>query len=268
MTGDVISSGGQGDYEETPYEDQSWEIIGDLEEDPQFNAMELEVLRSHEFRVDPMFADYGGTTDSNVKKKWHQSHSNEVCAYPREDTPDPQKIIEELKAAHQQELQKVREQALTEGKEAGKQEALQAQQEKDQKLNTALQQFLEDFQTQVVQAMGKIEANAVKFSLEVAKKIIDTAVDVNPEYIIKIVNEALEHAGTSIVQRVRVSPQDYEFIEVMGVRKLMTEYDGSWDFEADQSVRAGCIVETTAGEIDYQLDEAWERIKEQVVKVS
>jgi flagellar biosynthesis/type III secretory pathway protein FliH len=47
----------------------------------------------------------------------------------------------------------------------------------------------------------------------------------------------------------------------------MKEYDGSWSFVQDETIRAGCVVETSSGEVDFRLDQAWERIKDNVVKV-
>ena len=87
------------------------------------------------------------------------------------------------------------------------------------------------------------------------------------EYINDVIRAGLERLGSSRPLRIRVSAQDFEFIEVVGIAKSMKEYDGTWAFVADESINAGCIVETSAGEIDFQLDEAWERIKQNVVSI-
>ena len=112
-----------------------------------------------------------------------------------------------------------------------------------------------------------MERQAVELALQVARKIIEQAVEINPEYIIPIIREAITSSGSAIIRKVRISPQDMEFVEYAGLRKQLKEFDGSWDFEADESIRSGCIVETSASQIDYQLDKAWERVRDQVVKV-
>ena len=35
--------------------------------------------------------------------------------------------------------------------------------------------------------------------------------------------------------------------------------------EADESIHMGCILVTSAGEVDYDLEKGWERIRSQVV---
>ena len=118
------------------------------------------------------------------------------------------------------------------------------------------------------EAARKVESEAVKFSVEIAEKLVGHAVEINPEYILPIIREALSKAGTANINRVRVSPEDFEFIEVVGVRKVIQEKEGSWDFEADETIRSGCVIDTSAGEIDFRLDEAFKRIADSVVRIA
>src|SRR5690606_16120529 len=118
-------------------------------------------------------------------------------------------------------------------------------------------EVLKDLARQIEERITQTEKDAVALALEISKKIIDTTVEVNPEYLVHIVREALGQAGAAAIRKIRVSPQDYEFIEVVGLRRQF-ESEGSWDFEADETIRSGCIVETSGGEIDFQLDRAWE----------
>ena len=79
--------------------------------------------------------------------------------------------------------------------------------------------------------------------------------------------EALKYAGTASIKKVKVSAQDLEFIEVMGLSKKLKEFDGSWAFEADENLKSGCVIETSAGEVDFNLEKSWERIAESVVRI-
>jgi flagellar assembly protein FliH len=135
------------------------------------------------------------------------------------------------------------------------------------KRNESIEIVLKDLIQQSERTLQELESDAVKFSLEIAKKLVGQAVEINPEYIIEIVREALSKVGSALIERVRVSPQDFEFIEIFGVRKMLDDSDQSWNFESDETVRSGCVVDTSAGEIDYQLEEAWQRIAEQVMRV-
>jgi len=53
----------------------------------------------------------------------------------------------------------------------------------------------------------------------------------------------------------------------MGIARMLKEYDGTWLFEADEGIKSGCVVETSAGVVDFQLDQAWERVAGNVVRV-
>lgn len=262
----VDSGQTQENYQETPYADQSWEIIGEVSEEQVFIPMDVPVVSSNQFAVDPMFADYGGITSGESTNRWHLPEGESVETFTVEDTRDAE--IEELQRQHAEELERVK----AEIKEQATQEAIEATkteyETQMQLMHETFRALFEDLQAQIQENFSRIEAGALELSLSIAKKLVDGAVDINPEYIVKLVHEALEKTGTAIVHRVRVSPQDMEFIDVVGIRKLIKEYDGSWDFEADETVKSGCVVETSAGEIDYQLDAAWERICDQVMKVS
>jgi flagellar biosynthesis/type III secretory pathway protein FliH len=116
------------------------------------------------------------------------------------------------------------------------------------------------------QELQALEASAVKLAVEIGEKIVGHAVEINPEYITNIVRQALGKAGGAAIKTVRVSPQDLEFIQVVGVAKQLKEFDGTWAFEADDTIRAGCVVSTSAGEVDFQIDKAWERMRDAVLK--
>ena len=89
---------------------------------------------------------------------------------------------------------------------------------------------------------------------------------INPEYITQIVKEAVRSVGGASILRVRVSPEDMEFIKVVGLSEQLGELAKGWAFEADATIKSGCIVDSSAGEADFQLDRAWERIRAGVIK--
>ncbi|MCI5064277.1 hypothetical protein MRY87_00980 [bacterium] len=256
----------QSDYQETPYEDASWEIIDEVDENPQFAPLEMEVLNAGEFSVDPMFEDYGGTAPADTVRLFHATdvHQTEPSVSPEELL---RREIAELREKHAQELQALEASALERGREEGRAAREAEHEASKQQVDESIQTVIRDMFQQLKETVTELEEHSVQFSLEVAKKIIGSSVEVNPEYIVEIVQEALKQAGTALIKKIRVSPEDFEFIEVLGVRKVIQGFDGSWDFEADATINSGCVVDTSAGEIDYQLDEAWERIAEEVVRV-
>ncbi|MEZ4755119.1 MAG: FliH/SctL family protein [Bdellovibrionota bacterium] len=253
----------QASYQETPYTDASWEVIGEPPGEEVFVPMEVEKAISTGRMVDPMFADYGGLDHSDSIQRWHLPEGQAVGIATAKDEEEEDNSIK----LSEEELESLKAEAF----EAGKKFALEGEVAKNAERMTAIEHrlssLISDLNTQIAESQRMIESNAVEFSLNVAKKLLDTAVEINPEYISDIVKEALANIGAATVKKIRVSPEDMEFINLIGLGKSIKEFDGSWDFEADASIKSGCVLESSAGEIDYQLDDAWERVKDSVMKV-
>lgn len=255
-------------FKETPYADQSWEIVGEPVSNEEFEPMVFETIRTEVIGTDPMFEDYGGISKEPSERRWHLP---ENLAHASEHARRAAAKIEEEAAIPMVPESEV-ERMCAEAYERGKQEALaQAQAEHTEKIGQIAQQVesvLHDLQSQLNTELIALEQHSVDLAVKVAEKLVGAAVEINPEYIVPILNEALTLAKGAAVRKVRVSPQDMEFIEVVGVTKSLRAFDGTWAFEADATIKSGCVVETSAGEIDFQLDKAWERIQASVVKAA
>ena len=121
--------------------------------------------------------------------------------------------------------------------------------------------------SQIQQEVEAVERRAVEFALQVARKLVGTIVEINPEYILQVIKDAVKLTGGATIKAIRVSPQDLEFIKMLSPERQFKEFDGSWSFQPDDTIRAGCVVETSSGEIEFDLDKTWERINESVTKV-
>jgi flagellar biosynthesis/type III secretory pathway protein FliH len=213
---------------------------------------------------DPMFADYGGLSASQSKRRYHLPDGGEPEVENTETSTGPQ---EEQITLPVSQLEALREEAFQAGLSQGTAEAQQMHLQEIQAMGARVEGVLSDLAAQVADEMQRMEREAIHLALAIAERMIGYAVEINPEYIIKVVHDALALCGAANIQRIRVSPEDLEFIEVMGVAKGFKEYDGTWSFAPDETIRAGCVVETSAGEIDHRLDAAWDRVKENVIKV-
>jgi len=127
--------------------------------------------------------------------------------------------------------------------------------------------IIDDMGGQIRQEVEGVERRAVEFAIQVARKLVGTIVEINPEYILQVIQDAVKLTGGATIKAIRVSPQDLEFIKMLSPEKQFKEFDGSWSFQSDDTIRAGCVVETSSGEVEFDLDKAWERIKESVTKV-
>jgi flagellar biosynthesis/type III secretory pathway protein FliH len=261
---DTIS---QASYAPTPYVDSSWEIVGEAVETTEFAPMQVQILpRTHSF-VDPMFANYGGIDENPTGASWHLPE--EVARSYRQQLERPDSAEPEVAtiAITEEELEEIKQQAYMEGQQSGLEAAISANAEKMELAEARLLQLMEDLQKQVGQHQSMLERNAIELATKISLKIVHHTVSINPEYIVPVLREALGLTGTAQIKRVRVSAQDLEFIKLVGLQKAIKGFDGSWEFIADETVRNGCIVETSAGQIDFQLDPAWRRIRDKVVKV-
>lgn len=253
----------QTSFKEAPYADSSWEVVGELVSNTEFQPLLIESVGVNQMTSDPMFADYGGIPASETSKRWHlpEHLSKEVAE--KEQT---QAVEEHFHKFTEEQLQALKTQAFEEGRKQGQ---VQGFEESKQQLVIVGQNFstlLQDLQAQTEAQAKEVEQQALKLALAIANKLVGYAVEVNPEYIVTLINQALGKAGGANILKVRVSPEDFEFIEVVGVAKNIKDYDGSWKFEADASVKSGCILDTGAGEVDFQLDRAMDRIKDAVLK--
>ena len=251
----------QPNYHETPYSDQDWEVVGERSECRDFVPMEIETLQGERVCIDPMFPDYGGHYDSPETARPYYHPGENV----RKKTPEEEDAEQGIIRIRRSDL----DHAVAEAEERGRVEATEQLVEENERRMKLVEQNLlavfQDYQAQLVETMAALEQRAVDLSVAISEKIIGYAVEINPEYIIPLVREALKMVGSAHVSRVRVSPQDMEFIEVLGVQKAVRDLS-EFSFEPDESIRSGCVVETSAGQIDYQLDKAWERVRDSVVK--
>ncbi len=254
----------QAQYRETPYEDQAWEVVGEISLNKEFEPMEVSVVPRHLVLSDPMFQDFGGMSAETGSKRMHLPE-HEVARSAKVKIKDPDagkvKLLPE-------ELEALKRQAYEEGLAAGKSQGQEEGATRQKVIQKNLQGVIQDLAQQVTQNLRGLEKNAIDLALSISEKIIGYAVEINPEYISKLVQEALTHVGSATIKKVRVSPQDMEFIEVVGIPSQLIDDDVSWKFEKDETVKAGCIVETSAGEVDFRIDQAWERLKDSIIKVA
>lgn len=253
-------------FQETPYYDQTWEIVGAPPQELVFTPMEVKVVGDAHVALDPMFRDYGGRVTSDAPSRWHLPPEL-AAAQSKELEAKKESIVDTRVQVEPAELEQMKAQAHAEGLEKGRSEEHARQQELLASVGGRLQTILESTQAQMEQSIAGLEQAAVSLALAISKKIIGQAVEINPEYIIPVVRDALKLAKGATIKRVRVSPQDFEFFQVVGFQTEIKGFDGTWSFEADPKVESGCIVDCSAGEIDYQLDKAWGRIQDSVLKV-
>jgi flagellar assembly protein FliH len=233
------------------FDSADWEVVGELNARPRFQRQKLEVIQNAEIAGDPLFK----TFDASKKR----SKLGDNPAQEAQQKSEPMITVKEAA--------RLIAEAEAKGKAAAAEEAKNIRDSELKNLEnrmTGIFQSLQEFSTKQI---SEVEKFSLEVALKLSKKIIDQAVEINPEYIVTILQEALKYAGTAAIKKVRVSSQDFEFVEVMGLSKKLKEFDGTWAFEADDNLKSGCVIETSAGEVDFNLEKSWERIAESVVRM-
>lgn len=256
----------QVDFKETPYHDEAWQIVGEAPKAENFEPMNVKVVKGDEIILDKMFADYGGVDRSGAETRYHLPE-NEDYKPIYADKFEEEKEAEAKEIAYQNMLEQVREDSYQEGRMEALAESVENQNEKLKEVKEQIRGMFDDLNHQISEKVDGIENHAVNLALHIAKKIVGSIVEVNPEYIIPIIKEALDIGGSSFISSIIVSPQDFEFLELVGITKTLREEGQTWEFKPDETIKAGCILETSTGTVDFDLDKAWERIAEKVVKV-
>ena len=106
------------------------------------------------------------------------------------------------------------------------------------------------------------EKDIVAFAVEMAQKIIKTEVQQNPKVIGEVIRHALRRVVNKDHIRIRISPQDIDAVRAQREDLLMV-LDGAehLDIIDDRRVQqGGCLIETTAGNIDAKIDTQLERL--------
>ena len=235
----------------SPYEDSVWENIGEFEAQEGFVPLELTVVEGEPSDSDGMFTDFseGQTVTSG------SAHGGGVATQRKKRALTPRE-----QAAVEDACQEYFDAGVAEGKKASD-EQVKAR-EKDRVVK--MERFQASLNEALELAIARIEKDALALALEVARRIVAATVEVRPEYIIEVLHEAMGSMGAARPVRVRVSPDDHEFISVIGLPPELSAGELGITYVSDESIRSGCVVETNFGEVDLVLDRVWERIKSQI----
>ena len=242
----------QREYVPTPYRDQSWEYVGERLTDLEFTPLRMDVVKVDVAEPDRMFEVFD--EDDATKKceeLWHT-----------EDKLLPQEEVEEVeRPANEVELAAAAEAGYRKGLQEGQQIAEHKIHEHYEKLSGTVNQVASTLKNEFKEQLARVENDALGLALQISKKILETTVEAKPDYIVEVIRRALADCGAGTPLRIRVSPQDYEFLTIVGLPVDVLPGEAGVQYVADEAISAGCVVETDFGHVDYELDKMWEQIK-------
>lgn len=230
-----------------------------LHESVEESRTDVEIEVSH----DPENEGSSVVKDSqaHVEKKSRRA-SKTVEPTDSEDRIE-QEVQKRLAAAQEereQMLAQVQQTAYTKALEDARAEFEASKNEYQTRFDT----LIEDVRSQASETCRDNEQQAVELAFQIAKKLLGSVVADHREYIHEVISEALKAAANTEITSIRVSPQDYQFLTSLSSASDSSHVERTWKLESDDSIGAGCIVVTPAGDIDFDLEKSWARMREKV----
>ncbi len=253
----------QKDFRPTPYAATTWEFVGEQVKERDFVPLAVNIVHTDATEPDPMFDVFDPGFHKEDEALFHGAGTQR----PRNAEEE---LTEEMKAAHLAELEAEWQAKVDAAHQAGVEEGTRATQikimERYEVLSERLKSITDSIYQQWSNQAAALEKHALDLSLQIARKIVATTVEVKPDYILGVIRQALSELGAAKPVRIRVSLDDFEFLNVIGLPVELSTEELGVTYVADESIKSGCVVETDFGEVDMLLDRMWEEIKDNIYK--
>lgn len=249
------------DYRPSSFQNGNWEVVTVSDDGPDFAPLKLNVIEAENSEPDLLFAVFDrGKNDSDTR--WHSGNPNYVPPRKKEVQAAviDEKVIEEVGNKKYAE-------GHSAGIEEGRQSAIEEAEIRIKALESRFNELSNSVESQLKVFFEKVEKEAVKLSLEVAKKILSATVEMKPDYILEVMRAGLGSLGAATPIRIRVSHEDLEFLEIVGTPTDLSPEELGVKYVGDESIKSGCVIETDFGEVDVQLDAMWDKIKDELAEV-
>lgn len=180
------------------------------------------------------------------------------------------KAEQEIQAWWQQkelELQEIQQQAQSLGYEAGfsegKKEGLTAAEAEYRETIHMSREVLEQVYGEKDQIIAEAEPFLVTLSTEIARKILQEELQLNPEAVIRLVQKMILRAKERESLTVCVNPLDFPLVQNQRLQLLsMVSEQAEVKILPDSSIQqGGCIIRTTQGSLDARIDSQLDEIK-------
>lgn len=179
----------------------------------------------------------------------------QLSAYQRWELNAFDKPKEGVKLPTADEIQRIQQQAYQEGFAAGIKDGRAEGQSIAQQMQALMAELNESMQQFEIAMAQEI----MDLSLDIARQMVRSALEVNPELVLAVVREAIESLPQVNQNPVlSLHPEDAKLVREM----LAHEYrENVWRVVDDaQMERGGCRVETSSAEIDANMEGRWQRI--------
>jgi flagellar assembly protein FliH len=174
----------------------------------------------------------------------------------------------------EQEWQQAAQQAKSDGFEQGvrdgEKEGLKEAEREYRDLIAEAKDVLEQAYHDREEIVSEAEPFLVELSVEIAKKVIQQELSMNPDALLELIRQMLQRSKESISVDICVHPSDYDFVKKQK-HQLMETTGGQVELNIfpDHSIAdGGCILRTSFGSMDARVDSQLEEIQETLLQIA
>ena len=184
---------------------------------------------------------------------------------------DLARIEEELKAARNEYYEKgkneaaaefdkvaeeIKNKAYEEGRQKGKDEALQELEPKYLAMKAIFDQWNENKES----FLTELESEAVELALAVERKIVGYEIQKSNEPLKHVIEEAMKMIHDRKNLRIRASNEDVEYFK-QGANDFLETFGENIEVIGDSNIhQGGCVIETCIGKVDADVETRWNMI--------
>ena len=198
--------------------------------------------------------------DSFQRWKFDSLISSEVYQAAEEsDALIDQQAEVEVELTTEEKLALIHKQAQEEGYSAGYQAGKEAAEVEFKEITTKLMTLLSDLDQDLLHIDQNVAQDVLDLALMLTKKIIGQSLNIRPEIIIPIVQEAIRQLPSATQHPVLIlQPDDASLVR----HHLGDQLSQSrWEIREDEQIeKGGCRLEANGGEIDATLETRWKKV--------
>jgi len=153
------------------------------------------------------------------------------------------------------QVEKIHQQARLDGYQAGLKEGSQRAGSEAERIAA----LAKAFSSEAAELDQQLAQQVLDIALGVARQMLRSALDVRPDLILPVIQEAIRSLPVlGEERRLRLHPEDAALARELAGESLRI---AGWTIVDDTAIaRGGCIVTTSHGEVDATLDARWRRI--------
>ncbi len=133
---------------------------------------------------------------------------------------------------------------------------------------TLFEEMASQFQETFTQIIETEEQNLLKLVLSIAKKVVATEIQTNPETILSVLKNALNLLNDRIGIKIYVNPQDWMVVkDNLNSLNLRIELPDSVEvINSVDMIQGGCRIESKSGSIDADIQTQFLEIERKILK--